>query len=545
MSTSARLKSKGTSSVRRDGETAEERNRRREEKVQRVGAHRAQILQKVNAQKERKVSTVREEFICPIEYDNTLPELPVEAKYMAYPFDEDLLTAYDVLHGVSTELTVPHVLHAEPGLGLRLNMVDPAAFIAPPASSEMLDPMDEYITSSDFAKPASRTAKRDASAAATPNVEWMVRPNLMHLDLYNSVYKHADTAETMKSGAMRAQAAREALLSGARRIRIDAGFAAVSGAAELKHPTNSNLRAERVWQVLPDPDRTAVHYVHATFDGDPDDTEDRRLRGDPTLTANAKRVRLDHAVIRMPTDHPVAAREGSVVAQFLLPGPEDVPSLIASSTAAAIDSGAASASSLSTAASGDPLLHLSAIRDYHLVAEELGNAGTSGSRTAAAAKPGRNMQRMGGEEYLVLFWDDQNAVVTFAPVRARATMTAIQAHASAASSSSSSSSAAGEAGGSGGVITAVIARRPLLPEEVDAAELGRASVDSEDPAARRAAILAARRKARVAAASTATLAAASRGATAVASSNSSSSSFAAPSAEAGDSSVLESEDEKL
>ncbi len=111
------------SSARRENETKEERERRRAEKARKVGQHRAEILRRVNAQQGRSKLHKREDFVCPVRFDNTLPEVPVEPKYIAFPFDEDFLYAYDILNGVSSESAAPRAFHPEPDLGVGINLL--------------------------------------------------------------------------------------------------------------------------------------------------------------------------------------------------------------------------------------------------------------------------------------------------------------------------------------------------------------------------------------------------------------------------------------
>ena len=466
--------------VRRENETAEERNRRRAEKVQRVSVHRAQILQKVNA---RAKPQVREDFICPVEFDNSLPDLPVDAVFLEYPFDDDVLTAYDVLHGVSTEAERAHQLHVELDLGVRLALVDPNAFTAPADGTlPPLDPADEYITRAEFAKPVARAGRGaaiapsaagdarggagGAGAVDSGKVEWMMQPQHMHLDLHDAVYKHADVAAAEGLAAARARAALDARFTGSRRDRIIAGFAAVAPTVQLVHPLNPRLQPVRVWEVLPDPHRTAASYVHVTFDGDPDD-------GAAGVPPPVKRARASHAVIRTPAEQPVNVREGSVVVNYLLPVPSDV-------TVAPAGSPADSTSSDGAATRMQP------VRDYHMVVQRVGvDAGTNTAAGAASSVGGPSAAAAAAEDHIVLFWDDANATITFAPLRARATLTSVKLRGRSAG------------GGAEDVPAAplVLVRRRPLPEEEDAVEEARARLDEADPAPRLRAV-AARRRAR-------------------------------------------------
>ena len=254
-------------------ETENDRARRRAEKQKRVGEHRQAILQRFNQSQRVKQPKKEIDLLCPIEYQNTLPAVPLDPKLMIYPFDDDFVTAFDAANGVSSDAAVPYELHSQAHLGLTVNLVDPDAYEVPPAGSRPpLDPLDAEITSEAYAKPAAH--RKDAAAAANAGaavdesaaVEWMVHSQLMHLDLFDSVYKHADVGATAAASLASKRAALDAAFRGTRADRIAASFAAAaknSDAAALRHPTRPHLRAKAVWEVLPDAARSAIPYTQA------------------------------------------------------------------------------------------------------------------------------------------------------------------------------------------------------------------------------------------------------------------------------------------
>lgn len=238
---------------RKENETAEERLRRHAEKKSKVRAHRTEILQRVNQQKGRQELHKREDFISAVRFDNTLPPVPLDPKSLEYPFDEDLVTGYDVLNGISSEAGLLHQLHTEPDMGIAVNLIDPAVYMGPPPGERPpLHEADAFITSADFAKPATRKVEAMKEEA----VDWMMRTTYMHLDLYDSVYKHADPTAVAEAALKARRAQLEKAFAGSRKDRIEASFRAVGGdSGVLVHPTNRGLQPKRVWEVLPDPDR--------------------------------------------------------------------------------------------------------------------------------------------------------------------------------------------------------------------------------------------------------------------------------------------------
>jgi hypothetical protein len=86
-----------SSTARHEGETQEERALRRAEKQRVVQAHRAKILQQKSAEARLERLHRREDVVTAVRFENTLPELPIEARFLALPLDDDAVTALDVL----------------------------------------------------------------------------------------------------------------------------------------------------------------------------------------------------------------------------------------------------------------------------------------------------------------------------------------------------------------------------------------------------------------------------------------------------------------
>lgn len=393
-------------------------------------------------QKTKKEVAVRQSnFIAPTEYEVALPELPVDAKHVAFPFDEDVLYAYDVIHGVSSEVGTLHGLHAEFDMGVKINVMDLEAATPSAPGAVQLDPLDAFICRPEFARPAARKGAAAASsgggagavaaAAGDEEFEWMLRPNYMHLDLYDAVYKHADARVTEAEANRKKIAALRARYAGPRKERILEGFAQASAAPV--HPTNPRLKPVCVWSLLPDAERAGIAYVHVSFDSDPTTA----VVTSPLEAAQpplAKRARLSGSVIR--TAGGGGTADGTVTVNYLVP--QDP--------------------------SGGTLRHS---RDYHMLVDRPSAVGSAG------AKRGPNAQ---GDEQLALLWDDASATVTYAPIRTRAALTA----APTTSSSSSSSSA------SSGVAVPVLPRA-LLEEERDAMDGLAADMTETDAQSRAAA----------------------------------------------------------
>lgn len=502
----------------------------------------------------------REELVTPVIFDNTMPPPPVEAKLMSYPFDEDVVFGYDMLQGVSSEVGFVHQLHAEPGLGVPFNLIDPAQmFTLPKGSRPPLDPADALICSEEFARPASR---RNDAITSEPLVDWMFRASHIHLDLYDSVYKHADQMQLAQARATQRAAAAKAMLSRggmSRAARIDDSFAAVSGEdAAPVHPTNRALQPRRVWDVLPAPQGLwAGNHVLVAFDADPDvapagssaaaaagpaaASVDSSGAGSTFAAAansagaafgagagagagsgpgsaaaagaRSKRKRLEGALLRTPAvSRPANVAEGTVRVNYHLPETAADADALAAGTGAAAAAGSGSSSSSTSgsaapAASAASASALRGVRTYHMVVE----------RADARA----------GDEQFLLLWDDAGAAVHLVPVRARAQLTRIAAGTSGVAGDAGFDDDAGRLKAAPSRV--LVARRPPLPEEEEAALEAAATQAAPERARSLRSDAAARRQARLDAAA----AAAQAKAAAVAAAAAAAASLSSPSASAG------------
>lgn len=407
------------------------RDARRAEKQKKVGAHRAEILRRLNQTQKLSKLHKADTFIAPVRFENRLPEIPVEQRYMAFPFDEDVVYAYDVLHGVSSEVAAPRTFHPEPdvGVGAGFGLLDPSMYLCPPAGAAV-HPTDAAICSAEFAAPASvATAVRVDSA----RVEWLMRSQLIHNDLYDAVYKHSDStaaaaAQLERRGRVFLEAEKVK-----RPQRVDATFAAAAALdatiarGELRHPHAPTARVSRVWTLLPETMAAGVPLIEVAFDGDPDE-------GDGVGDIAVKRARLTRACVRQA---PLQPTGGAPTVQLLLPAPS-------SGGAGTADAGV----------------------EQHSVTREY----TIESTTPAL-----------GEQQFALVWHSASGIVTFSPVLNRAALVR----------TTRATGGEGDAGERGAVF---VQRRALLPEEADALAEASARATQRDASATIAAVGARRRE---------------------------------------------------
>ena len=76
----------------------------------------------------QKTGTALNEFLCKFRYFNTLPDLPFDAKLLAYPFDELRFAKYTT---TSLEKNYKFQMHTEADLGITIDLIDPLAYKTP------------------------------------------------------------------------------------------------------------------------------------------------------------------------------------------------------------------------------------------------------------------------------------------------------------------------------------------------------------------------------------------------------------------------------
>lgn len=461
-------------------ETKEERERRRAEKSRKVQQHRAGILQKVNKGAAgtssqttatggatsssqaglSKLHKREEDFLCPVHFDNTLPELPAEQKYVAYPFDEDFITAYDILHGLSSETNQPRIYHPEPDLDIVIPLIDPETYTIPshPVPLSSLHPLDADIISNNYARPAVR---RTDSTIDHAKVEWLMLSQHLHNDLYDAVYKHGDMVANQAAHIAKKQneLKQKVIAGGTRQERIENSFnVCKSNDIPLVHPSNPKLEPVKVWDVLPIPDAGGIEYIAVNFDADPDDISERKLRKLPTLSPGVRHQRLTHGLLKAVNGQDVDMRDRMTTTQLLLPLAEDMANLSIRDTTAAASTGDKTDSFTNTGTDGGLAavpLRYEIIRDYSMFVDSGEKIESVGIGTVG-----------GGEENFAFVWDDIQGCVYYAPVKKRATITRLKARFDATSTTH---------------VDAVVHRRTLRPEELDQLEEWRAKIDENDP----------------------------------------------------------------
>ncbi|KAK2912345.1 RNA polymerase II-associated factor 1 homolog isoform X1 [Channa argus] len=106
----------------------------------------------------------RSGVVCRVKYCNSLPDIPFDPKFIAYPFDQHRFVQYKA---TSLEKQHKHELLTEPDLGVTIDLINPDTYRIDP--NILLDPADEKLLEEDIQAPSS--SKRSQQHAKV--VPWM------------------------------------------------------------------------------------------------------------------------------------------------------------------------------------------------------------------------------------------------------------------------------------------------------------------------------------------------------------------------------------
>uniref|UniRef100_A0A8C6S9F4 RNA polymerase II-associated factor 1 homolog n=1 Tax=Neogobius melanostomus TaxID=47308 RepID=A0A8C6S9F4_9GOBI len=92
----------------------------------------------------------RSGVVCRVKYCNSLPDIPFDPKFIAYPFDQHRFVQYKA---TSLEKQHKHELLTEPDLGVTIDLINPDTYRIDP--NILLDPADEKLLEEDIQAPSS------------------------------------------------------------------------------------------------------------------------------------------------------------------------------------------------------------------------------------------------------------------------------------------------------------------------------------------------------------------------------------------------------
>ncbi|XP_074640116.1 RNA polymerase II-associated factor 1 homolog [Tubulanus polymorphus] len=127
----------------------------------------------------------RSELVCRVKYNNTLPDIPFDPKFITYPFESNRYVQYNQ---TSLERSYKHELLTEHDLGVVIDLINPDTYKIDPYAN--LDPEDEKLLEEDYQ--GQNESKR--SRHHNKNVSWLRKTEYISTE-YNRFTQSASKVE--------------------------------------------------------------------------------------------------------------------------------------------------------------------------------------------------------------------------------------------------------------------------------------------------------------------------------------------------------------
>eukprot|EP00123_Amoebidium_parasiticum_P011820 comp20919_c0_seq1/m.27903 comp20919_c0_seq1/g.27903 ORF comp20919_c0_seq1/g.27903 comp20919_c0_seq1/m.27903 type:complete len:500 (-) comp20919_c0_seq1:113-1612(-) len=200
------------------------------------------------------------DLLCKVRYKNTLPDIPFDAKLLAYPFDPFRYIRY---WPSSVETSHKFDLISESNLNIPIDLIDPDAYRVPTNATLHKDDLALVEDAGEKEKANLKKKKRTHHM----EVYWMRKTEWI-----SSEHKlYGMTNEQIQ--ARRARREQQAQITSKDRDSqvqaIKKTFDVVNSQKTWKHPTKKHLKAVDVMPLLPDSDNWGNVYSLVVFDNDP------------------------------------------------------------------------------------------------------------------------------------------------------------------------------------------------------------------------------------------------------------------------------------
>ncbi|KAH3845026.1 RNA polymerase II-associated factor 1 homolog [Dreissena polymorpha] len=218
-------------------------------------------IQTSNKDRDRKRGgDKRSELVCSVKYNNTLPDIPFDPKFITYPFDPTRFIQYKP---TSLERSFKYDLLTEHDLGVTIDLINPDTYKINPGAELALEDdrlLDEESTS---------YADQKRSRHKMMNVSWLRKTEYISTE-YNRFIQKADKSET-KVGFNIKKAITEENFYKDRESQITAIEKTFAKAKEeiTKHYSKPGVEPLEVLPVYPDFMLWKHPFAQVIFDSDP------------------------------------------------------------------------------------------------------------------------------------------------------------------------------------------------------------------------------------------------------------------------------------
>lgn len=200
------------------------------------------------------------EFVCRVKYNNHLPDIPFDAKFVAYPFEANRFVQYKP---TSLEKNYRHELLTEVDLGVNIDLIDPGTYAIDPNVS--LHPTDEKLLEEE---PIGLTDQK-RSRQHNKSVSWLRKTEYISTE-YNRFQTSNEQMET-KVGYVMKKKFQGTDVYKDRDSQVEAIQATFEAAQKPihHHPSKRGIKPVDVLPVFPDFQMWSQPCAHVIFDTDP------------------------------------------------------------------------------------------------------------------------------------------------------------------------------------------------------------------------------------------------------------------------------------
>lgn len=208
----------------------------------------------------RTGSEKKSELVCRVKYNNALPDIPFDAKFITYPFDANRYVQYNQ---TSLERNYKFDLVTEHDLGVPIDLINPDTYLVD--HNVYMDAEDEQLLEDEVTVPTDSKRSRHHNK----NVSWLRKTEYISTE-YNRFTQTAHMAEARLGFSIKKQLKDDVLYKDR-----DSQVAAISETFELvkkpvtQHYSKPGVTAVEVLPVFPDFELWKHPCAQVIFDSDP------------------------------------------------------------------------------------------------------------------------------------------------------------------------------------------------------------------------------------------------------------------------------------
>ncbi|VDP00504.1 unnamed protein product [Soboliphyme baturini] len=215
-----------------------------------------------SSSKEHKSDSKHSGLLCHIKYNNTLPDIPFDAKFLSYPFDPNRFVKYKP---TTLEKNFKYELLTENDVGVNIDLINPDTYAIDYSTPTMMDPLDEKLLEEEVTNPHDSKRSKQHSKV----VPWMRKTEYISSE-FNRYGTQVERQET-KLGYNIKKLLKEETLYRDRESQIKAINKTFD---DVKQPVNYHYSKPGVYAlqqlpVFPDFELWKYPFAQVIFDADP------------------------------------------------------------------------------------------------------------------------------------------------------------------------------------------------------------------------------------------------------------------------------------